>query len=517
METTRFPYLSILIVASILLLLPGPALAGGDTLPEKEKDQIGRLTVFISDLHWGIGSGPDGNWNPKEDFRWTWAIAGFLDRISSEGNDAVDLVILGDLLELWQPPEGVGCTGTGPELGCTIEEMRRIVGAVIDAHKHDFKALRNFCQRGSNRIYIIPGNHDAALVLPEIWQSVADAFHTETGRVTLLKEGFWESMNGRLVAEHGHQIGFDVNRYENWPVITQEVCGETYIIRPWGERFVQRIFNDEETRYPLIDNVSPETVGVRYLMADRGLMGSAEDIARFISFQLFETSFSQKLAFLGRPSESNADYADNWSRVNAERMGHRLFLESLDKADPFRQFLEEDRAEAVSIRKELDRLTKTLSDDELQMLCITASKGKSIDPCKATLGRTLQSIFIAKSTVMKGHLTERMKRFPKMVAFIYGHTHLCEPPWNVKLRNGRNILVLNSGAFQRLVDEKGFEGRARSFENPLAEIPLGELAPCYTAVVVDPASRVPKPKLRVWHMPKGEPGRWVSPGSDLCR
>ena len=72
------------------------------------------------------------------------------------------------------------------------------------------------------------------------------------------------SADGRIVAEHGHQIGSDVNRYKDWPKITEQVEGKEFIIRPWGELFVQKIFNDEEKTYQIIDNLIPETAGAWY-------------------------------------------------------------------------------------------------------------------------------------------------------------------------------------------------------------------------------------------------------------
>jgi hypothetical protein len=68
-----------------------------------------------------------------------------------------------------------------------------------------------------------------------------------------VSSGIWTSNDGRIIAEHGHQIGSDVNRYESWPEIVQRVDGIDYVIRPWGERFVQQLFNAEEARYPITD------------------------------------------------------------------------------------------------------------------------------------------------------------------------------------------------------------------------------------------------------------------------
>ncbi len=81
---------------------------------------IERPLVVISDLHIGLGRDAAGKWIPTEDFRWTGALQGFLAQISRDGKDQVDLVIAGDLLELWQRPDDIKCTGDGPigEISC---------------------------------------------------------------------------------------------------------------------------------------------------------------------------------------------------------------------------------------------------------------------------------------------------------------------------------------------------------------------------------------------------------------
>lgn len=280
------------IVLSIMLIVPFPMMqvksACADTVPK-------RFTVFISDLHWGLGKDQNGKWDPMEDSRWPNAFKGFLDKIVELGNNAVDLVIVGDLFDFWQPPASVRCEGHGANLGCTVDEMKVITSAVVTAHKEDFTALRNFLNKdnGSNHLYVIPGNHDAVLLLPDIWNSVMKELGAPSGEVTLVANGSWISADGRIVAEHGHQIGSDVNRYEKWPEITARVEGKEYILRPWGEQFVQKLFNDEERCYPIIDNLSPETAGTRYRMADQGLWKSASDVARFIAFNIFERHFSR--------------------------------------------------------------------------------------------------------------------------------------------------------------------------------------------------------------------------------
>jgi hypothetical protein len=83
-------------------------------------------------------------------------------------------------------------------------------------------------------------------------------------------------------------------------------------------------------------------------MADRGLWRSAGDVARFVSFNLFETSLSQKLAVLGRDRGGQVQ----WSVKAGRRLGANLFVEALDPTDPFVTELRRDTAEALAVKSE---------------------------------------------------------------------------------------------------------------------------------------------------------------------
>jgi hypothetical protein len=300
---------------------------GSSAWPAAPVDQP-RPIILISDLHLGLGRQPNGSWSPKEDFRWSGALAGFLEEISAWSRDRVDLVIVGDFLELWQPPAGVVCNGPTDDIGCTLAEAVQIVEYVVDAHPRDLALIRDFANRGENRVIIVllrnkrralmgsynvrdrdywtlPGNHDASLLLPEVWAPLGRALGADTGRVVLANSGLWTSADGTVVTEHGHQIGSDVNRYSSWPQITIERGRTIYVERSWGELFVQRLFNREEKNYPIIDNVFPLSMGAKYRLADRGFQKSAADLARFIAFNLFENSVAQKVASLG-PDDGKA-------------------------------------------------------------------------------------------------------------------------------------------------------------------------------------------------------------------
>jgi UDP-2,3-diacylglucosamine pyrophosphatase LpxH len=486
--------------------------------------------VFISDLHMGVGRLADGKWDPKEDFRWPKALEGLLDKISREGNhkNNVDLIIAGDFLELWQPPANIKCTGPTPDLGCTVEQMKNITLGVVSAHPDVFATLRHFAQRGNNRIYVIPGNHDSALLIPSVWQPVAQALGADKGRVELVTSGIWASADRRVVVEHGHQIGSDVNRYETWPVVYKRLNGTEYIIRPWGELFVQKLFNDEESEYPIIDNLSPETAGARYRMSDRGLWRSAHDVARFIAFNLWETSLNQKGKFLGRKQDDKG--RPIWDLRIARGLGHKLVAGALDSDDPFRKEMLSDNDQSRKLREELDALVQDpsrLNDDQVRLLCDLVAIQKSDETCDdPTLGYTLEKLLVPREWIIRGHLDKRLEEFERMSVFIYGHTHKYEKMWPIRVNSLSVVNVLNTGAFQRLIDDEQFIALVKSKTTDpskaidpsegLRTISVDDLPSCYTVVIIKYKDGLPEPKLKRWYMPEDGNGKLLEPGEQEC-
>jgi UDP-2,3-diacylglucosamine pyrophosphatase LpxH len=478
-----------------------------------------RYTAFISDLHFGVGKDAAGAWDPTEDFRWPKALEGFLNAVSAEGQQRVDLVIVGDFLELWQPPAEITCNGTGADLGCSVDEMASLVQKVVTEHSADLDILRNFAERGDNRLHIVVGNHDSTLRYEPVWNSLGTALNAGSGRINLLTDGIWVSSDGRMVAEHGHQIGQDVNKYETWPSISRRVDGKDYIVRPWGELFVQRLFNSQEKTYSIIDNLSPETAGARYRAADRGLWGSAADIAKMLAFNLLETSLTQKSVLLGKPPAGKIV----WDISVARGMGAMLFLYALPPDDPLKGQLKPDDADAAAIKAELTALAndkERLPDEEVRQLCDMIAVYAPDHICwNRQLGSLAQHFLSSKDKVMAKHLRTRLATFKSMRVFVYAHTHQYEKPWPVNLEGSVTISVANTGAFQRLIDEKGFLKRlnGRTPQEALRTMKLNELPPCYTAVTVAAAtSGIPVPKSRSWYMPEEGSGVLTSPDDPRC-
>lgn len=479
-------------------------------------DALDRHVIVISDLHMGLGRDSKGEWLKSEDFRWADELSAFLDEVSARGDDKTDLVIAGDLLELWQPPSHIKCTGYDEDHGCTIKEMEKVVSAVVKAHETELKALRAFSLRGQNRVHVIPGNHDSSLLLESVWDKVAEKLVTDKKRINLVEDGRWISNNRQVVVEHGHQIGKDVNRYEAWPnIVSRAKDGLYYIERPWGERFVQKEFNAIEDMYPIVDNIGPESASIRFRMADRGLFGSISDIVDFISFNLFETNLAQFASFLGSSEGKSLETTPKWDEDYARGKGEYLFLDALAEDDPFLRRVNEDNAKAEAVRKGLAALAvdeKRLPSDHVMSLCdMIAIRGRS--QCnRHEMGYQLQKLLVSTDAVIREHLARDIYNgLGEMGVFIYGHTHELTIPRELSISSSRHVVTANSGAFQRVVDEAGYLRRLseKSLElerkidvgEGLSVLTLEELPPCYTFVEVDYKNSQQSVKTLRWYMP----------------
>ena len=475
-----------------------------------------RSFVFISDLHFGVGRRSDGSWDRTEDFRWPRALEGFLNKISADGNDRVDLVVVGDFLELWQPPAEIPCKGVSAGLGCTLDEMAALSRLVATAHAEELGLLRAFAERGENRLHLIPGNHDSTLRYARVWKPVGEALHADSGRIELVESGIWNSPGGKILAEHGHQIGLDVNGYENWPDILQRKDQVDYVVRPWGELFVQRLFNEQEEVYEIIDNLSPETAGASIRAADRGFWKSYDDVVRFISFNLWETSPKQKIISLGADSSGKRE----WNIRVARNKGADLFINAFAADDPLRQQIQAGDAEAEAIKARLGTLARdpaSLPDEAVLHLCdLIAANGKT--PClDQQLGAFAQHTLISKDKILARHLRNRQEKFQGIRTFIYGHTHLYENSRKIDLNGLIKVNVANTGAFQRLIDEEIFRSRlnGKSPAEALRTMPLEQLTPCYGFITV--ANEDAEPVVRAWLMPEDGAGEFVFHADETCR
>jgi UDP-2,3-diacylglucosamine pyrophosphatase LpxH len=484
--------------------------------------QTPRLTVAISDLHFGPGrDGPD--WSPLEDFRWPRALEGFLDEISRRGQNRVDLIIAGDLLELWQHPP-VRCNSFGAGHSCSLDEISRVVSAVVSAHARDLQLLGTFAARGENHLYIVPGNHDAALMLKPVAATVLAAIGQPSARVTLVDSGRWISSSSRIIVEHGHQIGADPNNYRSWPRVSSSIQGTEVLDSPWGESFVQ-LFNEVEKSEPLIDNLLPLSEGVKLYSSRRGMLGTALDTARFVGFNVFQTSIRQKLALGGEPAISDDRLV--WDVGKGRNLGYRLFVNALALDDPLRVQLITDQGQNwVETRTALDNLARSeteLSEVDVLALCdqIAIRNEESLEKntdCSPLGGSIAQSV-VPIDRVIEAHLKSLGGPGRAVELFVYGHTHEAHFNWSLRA-SGRPVTAFNTGAFQRLIDPPGLRALATQSGVNYADgmrLPLERLPACYSAVLVENVNQELHGRLLNWVMDESAAsGEFVDPCDARC-
>ncbi|MEO8502358.1 MAG: hypothetical protein ABI609_00525 [Acidobacteriota bacterium] len=478
------------------------------------------MTVLMSDTHFGVGKNAAGNWLATEDFRWSTELAAFLNAINVRGGGHTDLVLNGDTFELWQSLGGDCSAGRRADESCTEEEALARLSRVAAQHATELKALGEFAKAGDNRLYIVPGNHDAALLFPRVSSAALAAIAAPAGRACIESRGFWLSGDGKVLAEHGHQIGRDVNGYGNaWPM---PFSGDNrqYLVKTWGEQFVQSYYNRWEEAYPIIDNLDEEGAGVRYGLAAEGGFGAALATAEFVRFMLFGESWGQFGAALGPDGHVQWD-------TNAVR----------NKGDSFlRSALEAGGGVDSTIDTGLIALKMAdLSDADLTELCdrlyllqkertaagIPGPEG--VVQCSGHLGALYQTVFRTRDRVFKTYLEGRAQQLrdaglsragETFQVYVYSHTHRAEDGFQ-PLSGAWSPRVFNTGAWQRLVKRSDVEARRLADKLPKAEVltkyTLDDLPACYSFVTVSRPGFSINTRLERWVWDKGQSTGKIQP------
>ncbi len=136
-----------------------------------------------------------------------------------------------DLLDRHQRPRlrGHRLQESDTELGCNESEALARLGHIVAQHPEFIDALRKFAVRGTNRVYIVPGNHDAALLFPTVRAYLQEKF--SGARVQVIERGYWLSEDGTIYADHGHQFD-EVNEFADWPNPFVQKNGVAYLRKP---------------------------------------------------------------------------------------------------------------------------------------------------------------------------------------------------------------------------------------------------------------------------------------------
>lgn len=476
-----------------------------------------RHAVFVSDLHVGAGRQPNGQWTRTEDFRWQDDFNAFLDMAAKRSANQADLILAGDVFELWQSPTMVcssdlakpgcqipDCHDADTDIGCSEAEAVVRLETVLDHHADFIAALKAFAARGENRVIIIPGNHDAALTFPAVRAALLKRF--ASARVTVAEQGYWYSPDGVIFSDHGHQFD-DLNQFPRWPTPFVERDGKQYLAKPWGENMVQRFYNQYEAVYPIIDNLADEETGVLYAVNQAGFENAKEAVRRFARFFIYEESLRQAVTALGKRGPVQWDYA----AVRANPVA--FFLDVLPAAT-------RPAADAAVLAP------AALTEHEIDALCAAKEKLPAAGKCQrpaGNLGALAKGAVQTDEQRMVGYLRHVLPRVAGVDVrladvYVFGHTHSAVAPHVVGLgevgHGMARINVVNTGAFQRVASPAQIDAVLRQPANagrrPLDLMPE-DLPACYNFVWIEPyAARAAAPRLYRWE--KGDAGYAASEG-----
>ena len=512
------------------------------TLAAGQEDGSSRLVAVIADLHMGPGRNETGAWHVEEDFRWGDEFALFLEALDAEGGGATDLVLNGDTFELDRSP-GESCAADDPALGCTEPDALARLESVLAAHADTIGSLAEFAGSGFNRVFLVPGEHDAALLFPAVAQRVEQALGAPGARAAVAAAGSWRSEDGRIYVEHGHQIGWRADRFEAWPEPFVERAGQRHLTRPLGARTVDAFFDEHEARYPVIDNFADEGAGLVHGLAAEGtadLGAAAPALLRYILFRMPWQQFRLDL-------DAGDVQPPVWDLDAARAQGPALLVDSLPNDHRFKPLARRAQEDGL-----LTALTDELNDDEIVALCDyrAASRrarrrfervltqfdpqGPPVRECPRlpdSRGGLFDYFWRTRDLVYGGRLEAAQDGAPAaagpIAVFVHNHTHLVDWRQSVleltrlgrtvivhgfsPVRNALSPVVINGGPWQRTITPVQF-GRLQA-EHGLSDAELlgalrpEHLAPCHGFVQIDPYEDTPVlPAIRYWR--QAESGDW---------
>jgi len=499
-----------------------------------------RTIVVLSDLHMGMGRDASGKWHPYEDFRWSPEFEAFLAAVDRQGRSAVDLILNGDTFELLQSADGE-CAGAADGLGCSEAESLARLERVLRAHDAEIGALVRFARAGTNHLAIVPGDHDAALFFPRVRRRVERALALPAGRAEIAASGSWASPDGRVYAEHGHQIGSGAHAFSAWPDPFVRRSGREHLARPWGEAVIQDLFNRYELRYPVVDNVAVLGTGIKYVLAASGddVGDLAAPLLRYLLFTMSWQQFRMEL-------DDGDVQPPTWDVAQVRAQGPPFLVATLPDDDRFKPVA----AKALTDRRLANTMTE-LSDDEIVALCDYraavrrarrrfepvpsqfAPRGPVVTECARTpetRGAVFDYFWRSRDVVFARHLEAVANRLPghaKPAVFVHGHTQLPDrsqaganaisggllkiPMEGFSpVRGALTPVVINAGAWQRTITPVQLErlaaDRAVSEKELLTTLQPEDLSPCYSFVQIDLGTGAPVPATRYWRLGNG--GEW---------
>ena len=182
-----------------------------------------RYVFVISDTHFGVGRDKTGAWDAYEDARWPGDLATFLKYAGVTGAGKADLVINGDVFELWQSRD-IPCVYSSKDAGCSDADALLRFKKVVTAHAEEINLLKAFASTADNKLTLVVGNHDVALLLPSVKAELLRTFACPECKVSFQDTGVWQSDDGKVRAflECWNE-GAMIEIVKEWPEIGKQI------------------------------------------------------------------------------------------------------------------------------------------------------------------------------------------------------------------------------------------------------------------------------------------------------
>ena len=195
-----------------------------------------RVAVFVSDMHIGTNDELE-DFSPENEARFVQFLG---DQSEKHKGKEIDLVILGDFLDIWQvatKQEKTAQNSTDIAVEIQIKQEQDRVNQIIAAHKGIFNSLQGFLSADPRRrLFVIPGNHDHSLIHPSLQNAIRKAIALEAPSLEkrILFPNFYDAPDLRTYAEHGNQYDLN-NDYDNFADFGHE-CPGFYFVRLFWNR-----------------------------------------------------------------------------------------------------------------------------------------------------------------------------------------------------------------------------------------------------------------------------------------
>jgi UDP-2,3-diacylglucosamine pyrophosphatase LpxH len=195
-----------------------------------------KVAVFISDLHLGRGDELDDF--PQENEN---SLSEFLTHLSAQhlGHE-VDLVVLGDFLDIWGVATESEKTAKKSEdivIDLIEDDQVQRTGDAVKAHAFTFAKMRGFILSDpeQRRIVFVVGNHDHSLVSKKVQEAVRGAITGGNPQIDPCIEFrlFYDAPDLRTYAEHGNQYE-ENNAYKQFAVFGNECPGHYFVRLVWN-------------------------------------------------------------------------------------------------------------------------------------------------------------------------------------------------------------------------------------------------------------------------------------------